>query len=158
MNLNQKIVAALASFAKPGPLHAEDGRYRVGLDVRLATPVGVEANSLEFWAARPERPERTIDELKAWARRVAARVTYLMEPLVVLEADAQGAEVEIRSQTPTLREGTRNYFEARLDRSGHLGITRLAYDESSRRRNPVPFQLTCEVLDRLVRDLVATAE
>lgn len=158
MTLSQKIAAALASGNNhSGPLEIATPSHRLGLDVVVSNALGVEANLLEFDVLAPPRDDRTLDELCAWADRVAAKVTYLMEPLHLIEADAQGVEVELRSQTPTPRAGTRNYFEARLNRAGHLTIARLAFDNATRTRHRVPFQLTREVLERLADDLVATA-
>ena len=47
-----------------------------------------------------------------------SRVTYLMEPLKVLEVDDQEGEVQIRSQSPTPRDEQRGYYEMRLFRQG----------------------------------------
>ena len=43
-----------------------------------------------------------------------------MEPLVVLEHDPIGGQVEIRSEAPTHRSGRRTYYEVRLHRPGDL--------------------------------------
>jgi hypothetical protein len=94
--------------------------------------------------------------LKAWGDRVAARVTYLMEPLVVIEVDPVGGEVELRSQSPTARNGQRTYYEVRMNRQGTLRLGRVAFDEQTRRRSAVTCQLTREVIERLTDDLVAS--
>lgn len=164
MTLSQKIAAALASLDTLasatftlGPITEQEGPHRVSLAARSASRLGVELDALDFHADRPQQPERTLDELKAWADRLAARITYLMEPLVVLECDPLGVEVELRSQQATTRQSARNFYEARLDRSGNLRIIRYSFDTTSRTRHAVPFQLSGEVLERLVDDLVDTA-
>lgn len=158
MNLSQKIAAALAS-ANPtsGVIVADNGTHQLALHAIAASSLGVEANLLTFQSTRPPSPAYTISELKTWADRIAARITYLMEPLVVLEADTEGVTVELRSQTPTPRDGLRSYFEVRIDRHGLVKLERLAYDDSTRSRSAVPFQLSREVLERLADDLVATS-
>jgi hypothetical protein len=80
-----------------------------------------------------------------------------MEPLVVLEVDPVGVEVELRSQSPTARNGLRSYYEARLSRDGRLHIHRVAFDPVTCVRQSVGFQVTREVLERLADDLVDTA-
>jgi hypothetical protein len=80
-----------------------------------------------------------------------------MESLVVLEVDPDGGEVELRSRAPSARGGRKSYYEARLSCSGALRLHRVAFDSSDRRRQAVPFQLSREVLERLVDDLVDTA-
>ncbi|MBX6312008.1 MAG: hypothetical protein IRY99_03675 [Isosphaeraceae bacterium] len=159
MTMSRKIAAALeglpaASLSSPTPITAEDGPHRLTLSVLRSGPVGFEADSLEF--ATSARPEWSLDDLKAWGDRLAARVTYLMEPLKIIEADPLGVEVELRSQAPTARHDRRSYYEVRLGRSGTLRLHRVAFHESDRRCLAVPFQMTCEVLERLADDLVAS--
>lgn len=159
MSLSRKIAAGAADLARPDAppqtVSAEDGPFRLDLPVSLATAVGVECQGLTFSASH--HPERSLDDLKAWGRRLASRLTYLMEPLAVHEADPVGVEVILRSQSPTPRNGKRSFFEARLARPGVLKFDRIAYDEATRQRRVVPCQFTNEVLERLVDDLVATA-
>ncbi len=79
-----------------------------------------------------------------------------MEPLVVLEVDAEAGEAELRSRTPTARDDRRSFYEVRLRREGALQLRRVAFDDASRRRAAVPCQMTGEVLERLADDLVAS--
>ena len=158
MSLSRRLATAVEGLAAapdaPAVVAAEEGPHRLTLAVGLAGPVGLEALGLEFAVAG--RPEWPLEALRDWGDRLAARLTYLMEPLVVLEADAVAGAVELRSQSPTGRDGRRSYYRIRLDRRGTLRLDRLAYDEASRDRRPVPMQLTREVLDRLADDLVAS--
>jgi hypothetical protein len=158
MSLSRKIAAALDARPTPGALPtdvvAAEGPHRLSLSVGLSGPVGLEVHALDF--AADGRPEWAVDALKSWGDRLAARVTYLMEPLAVVEADAVGGEVELRSGSPTARHGHRSYYRVRLGRDGTLRLDRLAFDESTRTRRPVPFQLTREVLERLADDLAAS--
>jgi hypothetical protein len=156
MSLSRKIAAALAdpALAPPASIAAAEPPHQLALDARAAGPLGVELDALEFHA---DGPERDVDALRAWGERLAARVTYLMEPLVLVEVDAQGVEVELRSQSTTRRDGLRNYYEARLDRNGRVRLTRRAFDDTARRPREVPFQLSRETLERLADDLVDTA-
>ena len=87
---------------------------------------------------------------------LAGRVTYLMEPLKVLEVDAAGGEVHIRSQSPTARADQRGYYEMRLFRQGTLRMQRFTFDDTTRQRKQSPCQLTREVLERLADDIVAS--
>ena len=79
-----------------------------------------------------------------------------MEPLKVLEIDAGGGEVQIRSQSPTPRAEQRGYYEMRLFRNGSLRMERFAFDEATRQRRQTPCQLTREVLERLADDIAAS--
>jgi len=153
--LNRKIADALDGGTTDRPLSVVDAPHVVTLDLTSASPAGVAFHRLDF--AVEGAAERSIDELTDWGNRLAARLTYLMETLVVLETDPLGGEVELRSRTPTPRGGKRSYYELRLRRNVSLSLVRVAYDESTRRRETIPCQLTREALERLVDDLVALA-
>jgi hypothetical protein len=159
MSLSKKIAAALdentRAYALPCSVTIEEGPFRLTLHLTGLDTVGVAFNSLEF--AVTNRTEFSSEALRAWGERVAGRVRYLMEPLQVLEVDAQGGEVQIRSQSPTPRNEQRSYYELRLFRQGNLRMDRYAVDEATRQRRPIPCQLTREVLERLADDMVASA-
>ena len=159
MSLSQKIAAALddqgANLSSPTTLVVDDGSQQLTLVLELATPIGVRCQNLEF--SLPSSEPRPISALRRWAERVAARATYLMEPLKVVEADSTVGEVLLRSEGPTARNGRRAFYEVRIRSAGTLGIARVAFDESTRRREPESFTLTREVLERLVDDVEASA-
>ena len=161
MTLSRKIAAAVDADTPrddeiPTIHRVEDDKSRLTLSVLRAGPIAVESDRLEFLDLKIPAPLRA-PELKAWADRVANRVTYLMEPLVVLELDEQEAAVELRSKTPTPRDGRRSYYEVVLAADGSAVLERISFNEADRKREAVPFQLTREVLERLVDDLVACA-
>ena len=155
MSLSRKIADALDDLGVgPGIALASDGPNRETLDVVLTSPIAVECQGLEF--VTTVRDTWSADELKAWGDRITARVTYLMEQLVIVEVDPQKAAVDIRSKTPTPRGDQKGYYRITLDRTGTLRMHRMAYATADRRSSIVPFQLTREVLERLTDDLVAT--
>lgn len=160
MTLTRKIAAALdarpATGALPVDLEIAEGPYHLRLHLEAAGPVGLAFSDLSFTAA--ERADRTLDDLKRWGARLAARLSYLMEPLVLHEADPISGEVSLRSQSPTPRSGAHSFYEIRLNLPGTLHLRRLGFDQSTRRRQPVPCQMTLEVLERLTDDLVATVQ
>lgn len=158
MSLSRKIVAAVNSGAAapaPLPLSATEGPHTLTLDLETASPVGVSCRSVTFRVDRDQ--PLSLDALRAWGDRIAARITYLMEPLVPIEADAIAAEVLLRSKKPGQRPQRRVYYEARLQAAGTLTLGRVEFDEATRTRQPLPCQLTTETLERLADDLVDTA-
>lgn len=158
MSLSRKIAAALdentKAYTPPCEVTVEEGAHRLTLNLSAVDTVGVGLDSLEF--ATTSRPEWTVPELRAWGERLAARVTYLMEPLKILEIDATDGEVHLRSQSPTARDDRRGYYEVRLYRQGSLRMERCSFDEVARRRSKVPCQFTREVLERLADDIAAS--
>jgi hypothetical protein len=154
MSLSQSLSAAVDSIGAgglPARVSAEAGPHKVELDLVAGGPVGVSFDRLDFAAEGVK--DDTPAELRGRADRIAGRLSYLMEPLAVIEHDPQGAEVVIRSQPPSERGEVHAYYEAKLSGDGHLSMGRVAFDEADRERHPVPCQLTREALDRLVDDL-----
>ncbi len=158
MTLSRKIADAVDSLPAgaplPGAIEAEADTSRLALNLTERGPVGLAFDRLDY--ARSDRGDLSPEALRAWGDRLAARLTYLMEPLVVVEVDAQAGEAELRSQAPTPRGDRRAYYEVRLRREGNLHLQRFAFDDQARRRQAVPCQMTLEVLERLADDLVAS--
>ena len=158
MTLSQKTAAALDARPEAGALPCdvtvEDGPHRLSLHLTAAGPVGLAFSALEFTTSA--RADWSPDDLLAWGNRLAARVTYLMEPLVVLEQDREVGAVELRSRKPTERSHQRAYYEVRVHRAGTLHLSRVAFEEANRQRLPAPCQMTREVIERLTDDLVAS--
>lgn len=157
MTLSRKIAAAaetrLDGAILPCPASFEDGPARLTLELNAIEPVGVAFGTLDF--AVSDRPELSTVDLRAWGNRLAARLTYLMEPLVVLEVDAEAGEAELRSQNPTAKDDHRSFTEVRLWKDNSLQMRRLRFDGVTRRRVVVASQMTVEALERLADDLVA---
>ena len=158
MSLSRKIAAALDENTKvhvlPCTVTIEEGPHRLALNLTALDSVGVAFDALDFTATG--RPEWTSESLRSWGERLASRVTYLMEPFKVLELDAHGGEVNIRSQAPTTRDQQRSYYEVRLSMQGTLRMERNTFDEAARQRRRSACQLTREVLERLADDIVAS--
>ena len=159
MSLSRKIAAEVAdAIGTDGPaptVYAEDGPHQIAVPLALATQMGLECEGFEFRIA--DRAELSSADLQGWAGRLSSRVTYLMEPLTLLESDPLAGEALLRSRTPTPRDGRRSFYEVRLGRQGTLRFDRMAFDEATKGRRKVSCQFTGEVFDRLLDDLVATA-
>jgi hypothetical protein len=158
MSLSKKIAAALdentKAYVLPCTVTVEENPHRLTLHLTALDTVGLGFTALEF--ATSSRPEWSSEALKSWGDRIASRVTYLMEPLKVLEIDAGGGEVQIRSHSPTPRAEQRGYYEMRLFRNGSLRMERFIFNDAARQRRQTPCQLTIEVLERLADDIAAS--
>ena len=158
MSLSKKIAAALdentKAYVLPCTVTVEDSPDRLTLNLTALDTVGLAFTAMEY--ANTSRTERSSDALKKWGDRLSKKISYLMEPLKVLEVHEEGGEVQMRSQSPTARETERAYYEMRLFRSGILRMERFVFDESTRQRRQVPCQLTRETLERLADDIAAS--
>ena len=134
MSLSRKIAAALdentRAYNLPCAVTVEDPPNRFTLNLTALDSVGVAFDNLEF--VTTDRQDWSSEALNAWGERLAARVTYLLEPLRVLEIDAGGGEVQIRSQSPSTRADQRRILRGPPVQAGHAedGTLRL------RRRYP----------------------
>jgi hypothetical protein len=159
MSLSKKIAAALdentKAYVLPCTVTIEDSLNRLTLHLSSLDTVGLAFSTMEY--ANTSRTELSSDALKEWADRLTKRVTYLMEPLKVVEVDDKGGEVQVRSQSPTPRADERGYYEMRLFRQGNLRMERFVFDGGARQRRPTDCRLTREVLERLADDIVASA-
>jgi hypothetical protein len=138
----------------PCAVTVEDGPNRLTLSLTALDTVGVAFDTLEFVAT--DRTDWSSDGLRAWGERLAARVTYLLEPLKVIEIDAGGGEVQIRSQAPSTRAQQRGFYEVRLYKQGSLRMERFVYNDATRERQRTACQLTREVVERLADDIAAS--
>ena len=161
MSLSQKIAAEVADLvrtcASPLAITAEEGPHRIVVPVGIATPVGIDCQGFDF--AVTDRATLPLDDLKAWGQRLASRVTYLMEPLAVLEVDLPLGKALLRSAAPTLRDGKSHYYELLLTRGDRTSasLRRFVGDRAGgEQREAVPFVLTHDAIVKLVCDIVGT--
>jgi hypothetical protein len=85
---------------------------------------------------------------------LARRLQYLLEPVRVIEADADADVIQMRSDPPETLSDGRRYYELRIERDR---IMLVRYEKrKDRDRRMVPCILTHEVLGRIVEDVLST--
>ena len=159
MTLSPQIMASLASlkgFSGPGIRTAawDDGQ---GVEVSVDF-TAVDSLSCALQALRVSKAAlrgATDAELQAWAGDIVRRVTYLLEPLAVLEYDAATQSVLVRSQPPTQKPDEIVYYEAVVQAPGLLTLMRYSTPRSDPGRRPIEMQMTQEAFRRLAEDLAA---
>jgi hypothetical protein len=105
---------------------------------------------------RNSAPAARAEDVRAWAERLARRVTGLTEPLKVLEVDETRLEAILRSESPSQRGEQRLYHEVFLKGTSEATLRRYqAPREGAARREQTAFPLTHEVLVKLAGDLTA---
>lgn len=128
-----------------------------GWSVRMTTEAA-DALSVQLWDVSVSRPAPQAPlpaaAVHEAAQRVADRVTGLMEPLRLLEVDAERGEAVLRSDSPTVRKDRRAHYELKIAGT-HRGELRRhqAGVEPAAKREQVPFTLTKEVLSKYLEDL-----
>ncbi|WP_337173730.1 hypothetical protein [Paludisphaera sp.] len=159
MTLSRKIADALDEstrvIAPPYTTEVHDGPDRVRLEIAALDSVGVALDALEYAAL--DRRDWTPQALNAWGERLSARLTYLLEPVGILESDAGAGLVLLRSREPSRRGDVRGYYEIWLGRDGVCRVERVTFDEVKRLRSPARCHFTREVVERLADDIAASS-
>jgi hypothetical protein len=102
----------------------------------------------------PELAGAKAPDLERIGNALAARLTYLMEPIAPIEIDAQECVLQLRSNPPQRDDDGRSYYELLVRRGGEITLTRYRKDYGSGRQQ-IPATLTREVLSRVVADVCA---
>ncbi|HUE71494.1 MAG TPA: hypothetical protein VMP01_11475 [Pirellulaceae bacterium] len=124
------------------------------LESQLAT-VDAIGCALESLAYRTDKlAGATIAQLKKLSGDLTKRLTYLLEPIGALEADAESCTVQMRSSPPQQGEDGSSYYELLVRRGGEISLCRYAKSPGQVRRT-IPAQVTREVFTRLAEDFVA---
>lgn len=105
------------------------------------------------WVADGQYPPSQLQSIADW---ICRQVRYLVEPLRVIETDAEGTQMQIRSDPPTRQLHARVYYEAVVDASG-VALRRYSAPPGTPRQI-IAMQLTREVLGRLVSDLAQSSQ
>jgi hypothetical protein len=160
MRLSQQLGAAVAEWiarggSTPGPLRVAAGDRVLELDQEVVSELGVRGRCLRYSSGKRFGSEA---DLRAWLDQLISRLTYLTEPIALLELDGEACDALLRSQPPLVRSGARAYFEGRVNRSGEFTLLRKVFDEATRQSQVVPFQMTLEVLQHLADDLEQTTQ
>ncbi len=95
-------------------------------------------------------------DLKTRAERLAAGATGLLEPLRLIEVDADHDTALLRSAAPQKRGDDLFYYEVLLHGRG-AGVRRYQSSTTGGARQQVVFPLTHEALAKLAADLTADA-
>jgi hypothetical protein len=98
----------------------------------------------------------TIEQLKRVSETLAARLTYLLEPISPVEVDSQQCVVQLRSNPPQRDADRTSYYELLVRRGGELSLCRWT-KQTGDVRQALAAQVTREVLLRLVGDFAAVA-
>ena len=135
--------------ASGGHAAASGGRLRAVLDAVDAIGCAFEELALETPALRGADTDR----LAQTAQHLARRITYLLEPLRILEVDDRARIVQMRSVPPSTKGTARAYYEVLVREGGAVSVRRFEAHPGKPRRQ-VPAQVTREVFIRLAHDLV----
>jgi len=109
----------------------------------------LDAIGCRLWEVQATRADGATVDLKATAELLAGRVTGLLEPLRLVEADNEYGLALLRSDAMDQA----SYTELLLHRDGGFELRRYRAATPGQRRQQVAFSVTHEALAKLLHDL-----
>lgn len=160
MTLKEKINQELTrladvdlSAAHPRLLRVEHDGKRLECQIESLDRLGCAVEHLQV--SSPALAAAPLVRLHEISQALAAKLTYLLEPIAVIETDQEEQSVQMRSSPPQ-REGRQSCYYELLAGRGRLELRRYVKD-AGQSRTLVAAHLTREVLFRLAGDLVTAA-
>ncbi len=148
-------LAAMPTFAGGGhTLAVEHEGLRLSCDLAALDTLACEFT--RFALRADKLANASIEELKRISETLAARLTYLLEPISPVEVDSQQCVVQLRSNPPQRDVDRTSYYELLVRRGGELSLCRWIKQPGDVRQ-ALAAQVTREVLLRLVGDFAAVA-
>lgn len=138
--------------AKPLTVTLQEGHAGVEAEVFAFDTLGVSLRGLTVSGDNREA------SLEALAQTISRHVTYLWEPLALIERDLKRQEVQMRSTPPLVKDKAIEFYEGRLtrrDRAPRFHLVRYRRQNGESRRTSAHITLTHEVFRRLVDDLAS---
>lgn len=131
---------------------AHDAGLTVRCQVSGAEMLGVALTRLEL--VDQSAKNVTTSQLAARAARLCERVTYLLEPLQVIELDSRSKTAPIRSKQPRKQGKVLSYYELLSVADQGLTLSRYSFDPDAGMRTVVEFVLTPDQLELLLDDMI----
>jgi hypothetical protein len=159
MSLKQPLLQQFQQFVATGAgpfqldVPVEGGRLTAA--IRTIDRLACVVDSLEL--ASDKLANLSMDELKARSNRLCAKLSYLLEPIALIESDADTCTTQLRSNPPAKEDDQTFYYEILMRRGGTISLCRYQKQPGDVRQN-VPATFTHEVLVRLADDFVAALD
>jgi hypothetical protein len=157
MNLHNEFGRELANIGSGGAatLAVEVQPRTLSCDIAERNALAVSFNKLRLATAELASAEAA--KLERIGKVLAAKLTYLMEPISPIEIDAAECVVQLRSAPPQRDDDGRSYYELIVRRGGEIVLSRYRKENGDARR-PIAATVTREVLLRLIGDLCAVLD
>ena len=157
MTLHLQFKNQLASMGRGGTatLNLTEGRRELTCILVEHNPLAVSFTELRL--VTDALAGAKIADLQKIGESLSKRLTYLLEPISPIEADAEGCTLQMRSNPPQKDDDGRSYYELVVRRGGEIALRRYRKANGTA-REIVPAMVTAEVLVRLVSDFDATLD
>jgi hypothetical protein len=175
MSLHKRIVTQLEQLGTKGFLEVEAailpaGGYLVGVVAEGAEPtVAITLDACDRFSVMLRSLEVAYDnlpaqssptELSRYADQIAQRLTYLEEPLALLELDSSDKVAQLRSTPPHQEGNNLTYWELLLWTEPHprARLTRYRWSSDQSEREGAVYPATFGTVGRIAQDLAASLQ
>ncbi len=110
---------------------------------------------LERLELSPSQAFLDFEALRNGVRKLTERVNCLLENLTVVEEDTTNQMIQLRSATPQVEDTASVYYEILVGADGRVRVERYRRRPEAPARERIPFQMTREVLQKLIDHLAA---
>jgi hypothetical protein len=157
MNLQNQLQRELSSIGSGGAttITAADPPHQLSIDLAERNSLAVSFRDLRVASSVLGGADAI--KLEQVGNALAARLTYLMEPISPIEVDAGHCVVQLRSNPPQRDDDGRSYYELLVRSGGEISLARFR-KENGGPRQAIIATVTREVLLRLVGDFCAVLD
>src|SRR5262245_20974059 len=148
----QRELKRIQAVSGKGLLQVDTCSGRIEADLLAVDAIGCSFLTLAY--ATDKLAASPVEELKKLSEALIARLTYLLEPIGIVEVDRDRASVQLRSSPPQKGDDGTSYYELMIRRGGDVTLSRYQ-KRPGQIREIVPANVTREVLQRLSEDFVA---
>ena len=138
-----------------GLLQVDTDAGRVEADLDATDAIGCSFQTLGLSTSK--LAGASLDQLKEISQKLTEKLTYLLEPIGLVEADADRCSIQLRSSPPQKGEDETSYYELMVRRGGDITLSRYS-KKAGQLRQIVPAHVTREVLTRLADDFIGAVE
>ena len=135
-----------------GLLQVQTPEGRVEADLVAVDAIGCSFQTLAYMTDK--LAGASLDQLKSISQSLTGKLTYLLEPIGVVEADSDRCSVQLRSSPPQKNDDGTTYYELMVRKGGDITLSRYS-KKPGQLRLIVPAHVTREVIGRLADDFLA---
>ena len=148
----ERELARIQAVTGRGLLQADVAGGRIEADLLAVDAIGCSFQTLGY--STSQLADASLEDLKQISTELTAKLTYLLEPIGLVEADADRCSIQLRSNPPKKGEDETSYYELMVRRGGDITLSRYS-KKTGQLRQIIPANVTREVLGRLADDFIA---
>lgn len=151
----QRELKRIQAVSGRGLLQVDADAGRIEADLVAVDAIGCSFQTLAF--STDKLAGADLEQLRKISETLTARLTYLLEPIGLIEADLDRCAIQLRSSPPQKDEDATSYYELLVRRGGDISLSRYS-KKTGQLRQIVPAHVTREVLERLAEDFAEVVE